>query len=1164
MNHRALSLLVVAGSLASLVACAPTKRDDASESVRAAAAIEAPRRRLEALAELETLSPARGDLAARARVIDPSLPQALAPSSGEYRRATRPLDTVLGDLPVPTPASGPAQTDAESKRRAVKLYAQARDARLGGDAGKALELADAALELDPDSPKLWRELGESRLEQNDRPGAVEALTTAAELGERDPRVLLVVASDAASRQDADTVIRFAGECVRQTDGVPSPEGVMARAMLGTALLERGDLLAGAGVLDDAVSTLDAIAPEPGESGDITRLRTRRAELAFRVGDTWATLGDAPRAARAYARAGGDEGRPPVPVTQRMVASLVASGRPASAALEMLDHVEAWKGDLGAEETQWLRGLSGVDRVGPALVQALDAVAADPSNVPSVRRQTLRTIVRGCEDASVARAALARSGAAARDPVIAGEMLVRIEPAQRVRAATDGVRADPASVFAWSEALARLDPTPMGTAHTLLAARDAASRTLGAGVASTIQRPDLVPQGFDWSGVDPFVRADVLAIGGRWDAVDDALDAARAAATADPGRRADLLRALVGGQRLDGARSLAEGIDADPDATVEDLLAASEAALALGSPQDSIDRLDRAARIDPYEESVWERRVALRTGDSPVASEDDARRLGRELAERRPRSGLFALLRAREMGGQGMLREACETIVGVGRREPARDMGVQLLAQAAAAAKGKGDTETPKRVLAWLQGRLTEAPGSVPLTLAVAQLQLDTPEEALKLLDDAYARIGQVELARNAEIVLAQRLDRADEARERGLARLPLPLGVDSALERAEIAASAGKLPEAIQAARAALPRGGTLTDGQRRRWAQVAFALVRADDNGLAGPVVALLDDAERAGVGLPEEAQRARTLLLARAGDTDRLRSMIDAKALGEDTALVVVQALLSTDHKGDGIDLLGELATENGKINTDLLSEWARLVGSGGDADRVRALLARLDTTGLTAEAASALRTQFATSAVPGEAPGRDAADIAYAAALVATVVGREDEALDLYRLVLEHDPDHAWACNDLGYALADRAGNAEEGEALVERAYRQLPDEASVLDSLGWARFRLGVYSDETDASGAVVREGAVTLLERAAATEDGKENATIQIHLGQALWAQGRSDDAVKAWTEGERLLRQSQRQLAGSNRPNQRQQDRVNEQLREVRRLIGAAEEKQGK
>ena len=116
---------------------------------------------------------------------------------------------------------------------------------------------------------------------------------------------------------------------------------------------------------------------------------------------------------------------------------------------------------------------------------------------------------------------------------------------------------------------------------------------------------------------------------------------------------------------------------------------------------------------------------------------------------------------------------------------------------------------------------------------------------------------------------------------------------------------------------------------------------------------------------------------------------------------------------------------------------------------------------------------------------------------------------------RAVLDADPDHAAACNDLGYHLADQGRNLDEAERLVrhalaaDRAERRRagdpePESASYLDSLGWVLFRKGQLAE------------ARRLIERAAATPDGSGSGAIWDHLGDVCFRAGDKPAAKAAW------------------------------------------------
>ncbi|WP_119677366.1 tetratricopeptide repeat protein [Indioceanicola profundi] len=112
------------------------------------------------------------------------------------------------------------------------------------------------------------------------------------------------------------------------------------------------------------------------------------------------------------------------------------------------------------------------------------------------------------------------------------------------------------------------------------------------------------------------------------------------------------------------------------------------------------------------------------------------------------------------------------------------------------------------------------------------------------------------------------------------------------------------------------------------------------------------------------------------------------------------------------------------------------------------------------------------------------------------------RWPEAEKDLRAALELNPDHPSILNYLGYSYIDRGQNLEEARDLVARAVAKRPDDGHIVDSLGWAKFKLGDY------------HGAIEDLERAAELEPAEP--TINDHLGDAYWAVGRKQEARFQW------------------------------------------------
>lgn len=130
-------------------------------------------------------------------------------------------------------------------------------------------------------------------------------------------------------------------------------------------------------------------------------------------------------------------------------------------------------------------------------------------------------------------------------------------------------------------------------------------------------------------------------------------------------------------------------------------------------------------------------------------------------------------------------------------------------------------------------------------------------------------------------------------------------------------------------------------------------------------------------------------------------------------------------------------------------------------------------------------------------------DNAELLYDYGMTAEKIGRIDVLENAMRSVIRVRPDNAQAYNALGYTLADRNERLDEAKALIEKANALAPDDASILDSLGWVEYRLGNNSD------------ALMALQKAYKL---RNDAEIAVHLGEVLWVSGRSAEAERAWNE----------------------------------------------
>ena len=131
-------------------------------------------------------------------------------------------------------------------------------------------------------------------------------------------------------------------------------------------------------------------------------------------------------------------------------------------------------------------------------------------------------------------------------------------------------------------------------------------------------------------------------------------------------------------------------------------------------------------------------------------------------------------------------------------------------------------------------------------------------------------------------------------------------------------------------------------------------------------------------------------------------------------------------------------------------------------------------------------------------------DDISLRYSRALVSVGLGQLELAERDLREIIAVQPDNAAAINALGYTLADLTERYEEAEELIQLAYELQPDDASIIDSMGWISYRLGRLSEAES----YLRE-AWRLM----------RNAEVAAHLGEVLWVQGQKDEARSTWQLG---------------------------------------------
>ncbi|MCA8278078.1 tetratricopeptide repeat protein [Burkholderia cepacia] len=134
-------------------------------------------------------------------------------------------------------------------------------------------------------------------------------------------------------------------------------------------------------------------------------------------------------------------------------------------------------------------------------------------------------------------------------------------------------------------------------------------------------------------------------------------------------------------------------------------------------------------------------------------------------------------------------------------------------------------------------------------------------------------------------------------------------------------------------------------------------------------------------------------------------------------------------------------------------------------------------------------------------------DDPDLRYDYAMAAEKTGHYTTMEKQLRELIRTQPDNPQAYNALGYSLADRNQRLPEASKLIDKAMTLAPNDAYIMDSLGWVKYRMGDTA------------GAAKVLRRA---YELQPNAEIGAHLGEVLWKSGAQDDARSAWRDAQKL------------------------------------------
>lgn len=1011
--------------------------------------------------------------------------QGVAPADLDRPEAREPLESVLDRHAAlvldPAPESVPPGPSDDDVFAATRLYVQARQKLLDDDSAGALIDLTNAVALDPGAPSLWLTLGEARLQTGQEEQGIEAMRRAVALGLEHPRPLLLVSTWETSHGQHEAAIHHGARAVRALGPRDDPAiERMVWASLGDALAAGGYVWASARAYTLGFDLPAQFTSGTAYTGEVSSMYRSAWDALFRAGTLAIAVSDWETAARAFSTASRfraiDEARALPP---RVLAEM-RLGHPAQAGLAIIEAIQT-RGLASDERTHRLIGyLRDHSQVGPMLAAALTNLEnAVRGKSPAMEGATARAVAAGLPD-GLGRGPLAE--ALARHPgqlEVARDLLGSFGPGELDTALDTASRfAGEQPVFSQTIADAMI-ATGLRTRAVLDGLRARASQP---GASLLLARLLIESGGFEEAReilARPTPDADaqlaaarrLLAVSLESSAGDR--EAARRLIDAWPtptgdGDRYLLVRALAAIDDLPAAADAAGEPAGDPSAMSEAsralLWQACQIARARGDNTLAERLAHRVIESDRFAEAGYGVLVALHSPTGPLPSQPALAEVVRELRDVVPTSPLLRYLAAREYAQTGRVAEADARLRALAQDAPSDDSVLRALNEVwsqRAAREGMATLDDAEAFLADL-GTTNPSTLAPPVALALLRLTRDRPAEA-------------------------------------------------------------------VGAVAAWLDRGLLVTADDRNRLRSLIDPLLRratlTADSPARGALLGLWDRFDQAGVRLDRPMHEARIVLLSQRPPFDdaallaaATRAADEVPAMDPGAFLAPVGRVVQGGRPDLGLALLKAGAARSVGLSAEATGRWAALIAQQGDADDLRDLFA------LTRDDAAIAGILRAMPATPDEIPADPArlrADVAYSLAAALRILDRPEEATEPFlALALELFPEHASSANDLGYQWADRGIRLDEAERLLEMARRLQPDEANVLDSLGWLRYKQGRLSDNVDATGAVVPggEGAITLLQRASANQAQTAGPVTLDQLGDALWRAGRHDEALARWRE----------------------------------------------
>ena len=449
-----------------------------------------------------------------------------------------------------------------------------------------------------------------------------------------------------------------------------------------------------------------------------------------------------------------------------------------------------------------------------------------------------------------------------------------------------------------------------------------------------------------------------------------------------------------------------------------------------------------------------------------------------------------------LASQGKIEQATGLVGEILRRDP---KDPEALALHATLGMAKGDPKDLKQAIAELEPLARTMPGN-----ALVRYNLGRAYLAVRPAD-----LGQAGTQFND----ALRIDPKHTGAQLGLAEVELARKNSAqALAQVEhvLSAEPGNLPAILLRAQARI----NMSEYEKAR-EDLATALAMEPKSNEARFILAQLDVREQRYQDASGEFQRLRT-----DGDPRGFRGIVDCLALQGQWEQAVQIVERQVREKPDAQEFRSELASlmlRSGRYR-EALAQYQVLISQNPNSEEFFLRLGEAK-----AQLGDARGAMQALERAGEIAPSDAAPELDLA--ILNDQIRNFGDARRAYESALRRQPDNPTALNNLAYLEAEQGVDLDQALVYAQRARAQRPDDTSVLDTLGL----IYVKKNLTEDGARILRE----------AVKRQPGNAAFRLHLALALYQ------------KGDRLMARRELEAARRNKPNDKQQNQIQELLAKV-------------